>query len=239
MADQSQDPKTLAEAFAMANRSGLALGERLATYAQYSNTLAPEISTAYERMVSRLSATDWSELGPKVGDQLPPFVLPDHTGHLVALDMLLGRGPLIVSFNRGHWCPYCRMELDELARIEAELTALGSVIVSIQPELEQLTMKQVEERQLPFRILTDLDLAYTLQLGLMCWIGEEIEAIYRERGIDLPAYQGSEGVFLPVPAIFILSRSGAIAARHVDPEFRRRMDPDHLIEEVRKAAAMG
>ena len=133
MADDSQGPKTLAEAFALANSPGTLLPERLAAYARYTDALAPDISAAYDRMSARLATTDWHELGPQIGDAMPPFVLPDHTGHLVSLEGLLGHGPLVVSFNRGHWCPYCRMELKELARMERSCPLWVPPIVSIRP----------------------------------------------------------------------------------------------------------
>jgi peroxiredoxin len=127
------------------------------------------------------------------------------------------------------------MELEEFARLESQLSSLDTELISIQPELERYTADQVRQRELKFRILTDLDLAYALQVGLVCWVGDEVNDIYKARGIDLAGFHGSNGQFLPVPATFVLTKQGTVSARHVDPDFRRRMEPAHLLECVRAA----
>lgn len=238
MTDESSPPGTLAEAFAMAFRQARPLNERLADYMRLSRPIVPDIAVAYDRMVARLRAADAGDGSTGVGETLPPFLLPDQDGKLVALETLRARGPVVVSFNRGHWCPYCRMELLELDRIKPELDRMGASVVSVVPEVEQFTSRMIAERGLSFSVLSDVDLAYTLDLGLMCWIGDDVARLYRERGIDLARFQAGDGACLPIPATFVIARSGRVAARFVDPDFRCRMEPADVLSAVAAAAAM-
>src|SRR5438270_49998 len=104
----SESPKTLGEAFIEAEQRNAALSARLASYRQSTLRLRPDVAKVYDALVARLDMIDAGAVGPKVGEPLPPFNLPDENGQLVSLASLLRNGPAVVSINRGHWCPYCR-----------------------------------------------------------------------------------------------------------------------------------
>jgi len=132
-------PKTRAEAFADAAALDGSIDERLAAYAENAKRLRPDIHDAYMRLVTRLEALRVAEIGPKVGEPMPDFILPDQQGHLVTLESLCRNGPVVVSFNRGHWCPYCQLELRALAAANDDVRRLGGQIVSIVPERAQFS----------------------------------------------------------------------------------------------------
>jgi peroxiredoxin len=88
-----------------------------------------------DRLIARLADNGVGVTAPRPGEPMPPFLLPDETGRLVSLPRLLEDGPLVVSFNRGHWCPYCRLNMDALARAETEIASLGAQVVAISPEI--------------------------------------------------------------------------------------------------------
>jgi peroxiredoxin len=90
--------------------------------------------------------------------------MTDSDGQLVNLDALLARGPLVISFNRGPWCDYCGLELQALARAYPDIVASGGEVVSVVPETAKYASGLRRGRNLPFRVLTDLDLAYALSL---------------------------------------------------------------------------
>lgn len=226
-------PATLADAFVAVAKSEGPLSARLTDYRSHSRRLRPDIDAAYGRLVARLNETLRADVGPAVGDPMPDFALTDQSGRLVTLEALRARGPVVVSFNRGHWCPYCRLELRALAAIALQVHELRASIVSITPEVASFAEKLVAEHRLPFPVLTDVDLGYALSLGLVFAVGQEVETIYREFGIALERYQGNEGQFLPAAATFIVARDGRVASRFVDFEFRSRMEPQAIVETLR------
>jgi peroxiredoxin len=234
LSDPDQNPKTFAEAFALVAALEGPLNERLAIYQQHSRRLGPKGAAAYDRLAERLAALDRDAIGPAVGAPMPEFLLPDQDGHLVDLETLRHAGPVVVSFNRGHWCPYCRLDLRALAAIAPEVTRLGGRVVSIMPERAEFTRRATTEHELPFLVLSDVDLSYALELGLIFWIGEELTTLYAAAGIDLPRYQGGAGTFLPVAAKFVVGIDGLVKAREVNVEYRQRMEPAALVAALRK-----
>ena len=92
---------------------------------------------AVDRLVVRLMASDLGAAVPQIGDPMPPFILPDEKGDLVSLASLLRVGPVAVTFHRGHWCPYCRINTKALAEAQTRIAAEGAQIVAIMPDRQQ------------------------------------------------------------------------------------------------------
>src|SRR5262249_11126586 len=132
---------------------------------------------------------------PVVGDQLQPFLLPDHTGQLVSLQSCLAQGPLIVSFNRGHWCEYCELELRAFAEAHAKFSAHGAKVVSIMPERGAYTRQVVARANDTLTVLSDVDNGYALSVGVVMWLGDAVRALYQQFGLDIERYQGNGGWF--------------------------------------------
>lgn len=210
------------------------LGVRLKIYADALREQSSAFADAYDELVARLASTDAGRQAPGVGDILPDFLLPSKAGKLVSLASLLATGPVVVSFNRGHWCRFCRIELATLAEHHAEITSHGAQVVSIMPELQKFAAQVDPKTALAMRLLTDVDNGYAMSLGLVVWLGEEVKLLMQNSGYHLEFYQGNDGWFVPLPATFVVGRDGRIVARFVDPDFRRRME----IEEILKAIAM-
>ncbi len=205
------------------------LNPQLSAYSADSRNRRADISSAYDGLVARLDALDRGEIGPKLGEPMPDFMLPDEGGRLVRLEVLRQSGPVVVSFNRGHWCPYCRLDLRALAAHHSRMHSLGASVVSIMPDSAQFTADYAASNDLPFPVLTDMDLGYSLSLGLVFWVGPEVERLYREVGIVLDQYQRNGSHFLPMAAKFIVGRDGNIKARSVNIEFRQRMEPHEVV----------
>ena len=132
--------------------------------------------------------------------------------------------------NRGHWCPYCKLDLRALAEIELDIRRLGAQLVSIMPEKANFTKRSIAENDFPFPVLSDVDLSYALLLGLIFWVGAEVKELYAVIGIDLERYQGNPNYFLPMAAKFIVGRDGIVKAREVNVDFRQRMEPKAIID---------
>jgi peroxiredoxin len=213
------------------------LSSRLTSYREQSKSRRPDFAKAYDDLVARLSSLDRGDVGPKVGETMPQFNLTNEAGRLVSLNSLLQSGPAVISINRGHWCPYCKMELRSLAAIYGNITSLGASVVSVMPDTAHYTGQAVNSSDLPFPLLSDVDLGYSLSLGLIFWVGPEIIRLYQEVGVELEKYHGNQSYFLPMAAKFIVGRDGLVKARQVNIEFRERMEPEAIIaalEELRK-----
>jgi len=226
---------TVQEAFLYCRDMDASLSERLETFSNVSRALKPEMQEAIDRMVERLKENRAGEAAPKPGEKMPPFSLPDETGKLVSLDTLLQSGPVAVTFHRGHWCPYCRINTRALSEVQAKITAMGAQIVAIMPERQQFAAAFKSDSGLDYPVLTDIDNGYALSLNLAIWVGEELEALMADSGRDLPRYQGNQSWFLPIPATFVLARDGTIKARFIDPDYRKRMTLEDLLAALKAA----
>lgn len=221
--------QALAEAFERADSLDAPLEDRLKFYLGESRRLLPDLEGTYDQLVQRIAANGADEFVPAVGEVLPNFVMTDAKGRLVDLASLLAEGPLVISFNRGPWCDYCGLELHALARAYPEIVAAGGEVISIVPETGKYAKTLQAVRGLPFRVLTDLDLAYALSLGLVFWVGDKIKDAYRDFGIDLDRFQGNGGWLLPIPATLVVGQDGRVKARFVDPDFRHRMAIEDIL----------
>ena len=115
--------ESLDDAFRRVRDLDVSLREQLRAFAETVRRDRPEFAAAVDRLVTRLRQYGAGESAPQIGEPMPPFVLPDETGQMVSLDELLNRGPVAVTFHRGHWCPYCRININALVQAHKELTA--------------------------------------------------------------------------------------------------------------------
>ena len=228
--------KTLVEAFEHARVLDAPLAERLDSYAQSVRELNKPMAEAIDRLVSRLRKGTIATGAPGEGDTMPSFMLPDHTGRLVGLQDLIDLGPVAVTFARGHWCPYCQIAVSALAAIADDAATVGGRIVVIVPDRQAFAAKLQAETNAPFSILTDLDNGYALSLGLAFWVGEEMQRHMLARNVDPARSQGNDSWFVPVPATFVVGKDGRIVARHVDPDYRKRMEVGAVLDALKTAA---
>jgi peroxiredoxin len=211
------------------------LGERLKAVADEVRRLSPEFADIVDRMVARLVANNVGQSAPQPGEPMPDFILPDEGGRLVRLTDLLDKGPVVLSFHRGHWCPYCRLNADGLAKIAPEVESLGAQIVAISPEKGRYGTELKSYAKAPFPVLADINSGYALELNLLFWVGDEKRKAMEAGGFDIAPYQGNETWMLPIPATFIIGQDGIVKARYIDPDYRRRMDLDELLAALKSA----
>jgi peroxiredoxin len=206
------------------------LAAQLKEYDALLRARNPAAGDAYQEMVEHLSAVEAGANAPAAGDSLPPFWLPDENGRLVGSPELLASGPLVISFNRGNWCPYCWLELSALEDCATAIRAGGGEVLSITPEVATFSRRLKKRLGLSFPVLTDLDNGYALELGLAIPLTTAVRENYVRAGIDLGAFQRSEGWFLPIPATLVVDRQGTIRHSYVNADFRERMEPDSIPE---------
>jgi peroxiredoxin len=205
------------------------LAVRLQALADDVRALAPEFAEVVDRMVLRLVETGAGEKAPLPGEPMPEFMLPDQNGRLVTLSDLLASGPAVVAFHRGHWCPYCRINATALAAIEGRVRGKGASLVAITPEVEKFTAELGQDAKASFPILSDMDNGYALLLNLAFYVGDEKRQYMTLAGWDVSPFQGNSTWTLPIPATFVVGRDGIIKARHIDPDYRKRMAIDDVL----------
>jgi peroxiredoxin len=225
----------LEEAFVKCRDMDASLAERLQAFAEAVRELGPIFQSSVDDLVTRLRAHEVGETAPKPGDKMPDFVLPDERGQLVSLEQFLKKGPVAVTFHRGHWCPYCRINTKALAEAHDRIAAEGGQIAAIMPDREHFTSALKAESQAPFPILTDMDNGYALSLNLAFWVGEAMQNLMCQAGWDVAPSQGSDTWLLPIPATFVVGTDGEVKARFVDPDYRKRMTIEDLLSALRSA----
>lgn len=203
------------------------LNARLRLLAQAVREGSPQFADAVEALIERLARTGLGASAPEVGEPMPPFLLPDQNGHLTALEDILSLGPVVVSLLRGHWCPYCRLTAGAFARVQERIGPAH--MVAITPETRTYSARLIEGTGIQYRVLTDPDSGYALSMNLAYWVDDRFAGLMRSIGQDLAAYQSKGAWVLPVPATFVIDSRGVIVARHVDPDYRRRMEIDDLV----------
>jgi len=217
----------LEERFRGVKRADLPLGARLSIVADAVRTLSPNFTHNVDQFVDRLKQVEAGVRAPVVGETMPGFMLPDSEGHFRTLDEILAGGPAIVVFYRGHWCPYCRLTISALAQIAPEVAPCR--IVCITAERGEFAQAIRLEAGADFPILCDMDNGYAMSLNLAVWVDDAMSTLIEGAGWSVPEYQGTSGWVLTIPAVFVVDRTGLIVARHVDPDYRKRMELDDLV----------
>lgn len=167
----------------------------------------------------------------QVGDRAPDFALPGSDGRFVMLSDLLRAGPVVVSFFRGEWCPFCQAELEALMAVQPEIAEHGANLILISPE--PASEKLVDDvRRLGPRthLLRDPMLGVALQYGLVYLVPDALRQFYLDRGFDLASELSTKSWLLPLPADFIVDRSGSVALSFAESDFTRRLDPKLIVE---------
>jgi len=226
----NQPISPIEKAFLDVRTSELSLKDRLRVVAEAARTHKPAYAEAVDAFSKRLRSAKAGSSSPHVGEKMPPFLLPDHDGQLVGLDEVLARGPAVIAFHRGHWCPFCRLSMVALADIEQHLKP--AQVVAISTERQRYTRMLRHEAGAMFPVLTDMDGAYAMSLSIAVWLDDKLACMISEAGWDVPLYQGGKEWVLPIPAVFVVQRDGIIAMRHIDPDYRRRIEIDELIRAV-------
>lgn len=181
------------------------------------------------RATTELIASGLADRALKAGDVAPSFALSDAEGHVVGSKELLARGPLVVSFYRGVWCPYCNLELQALEAARPEFEAYGARLVAISPQTPPNSRKSQRQNGLGFPILSDANSKVAAAFGIRFALPGDLVELYKVFGNDLPAINGDSSWVLPTPARYVIGTDGVIAYAEVNPDYTRRPDPTELL----------
>ena len=189
------------------------------------------------RATAELIASGAASRTLKAGDTAPPFVLNDASGNSVASSALLAQGPLIISFYRGVWCPYCNMELQALQEALPAFRALGAQLMAISPQSAVNSRKSIRTNGLDFPILSDPGNETAAAFGLRFALPDYLVDLYRSLKNDLPAFNGDASWTLPMPGRFVVGQDGVIRYAEVNPDYTRRPEPADMLAVLHTQAA--
>ncbi|MBY0250255.1 MAG: AhpC/TSA family protein [Methylobacterium organophilum] len=192
---------------------------------------------SYDYLVGFLRDTNVAAQSVKVGDVAPEFLLPDSSGRLHSSEQLRRDGPLVVSFFRGGWCPFCTAELRALQAAKAEFDDLGAQLVVITPETRDFPRRLRQDHSLDLKVLSDIDYGVAISYGVLFRVPDETKTHYSGLGLDFGARHGSSIWMLPIPATYVIDREGYIRSAFVEPDFTIRQEPAEIIAAVRALAA--
>jgi peroxiredoxin len=181
------------------------------------------------RATKELIASGQAERTKKAGDTAPAFTLKDQDGNSVSSADLLARGPLVVTFYRGVWCPYCNMELQAIQETLPEITARGANVLAISPQTAPNSRKSARQNKLGFPILSDVNGEVGAAFGLRFPLPDYLVELYKSLKNDLPTFNADPSWTLPKPARYVIGTDGVIAYAEVNPDYTKRPDPSELL----------
>ncbi|KAI1178363.1 AhpC-TSA-domain-containing protein [Nemania sp. FL0916] len=188
--------------------------------------IGKQLSDGHEKWLSTWDASK----AIQVGDKLPSFTLTDATGKEVTSASLLAKGgPLLITFYRGEWCPFCNVALGFLQKHLSEFQARGVTLVAVTPELPNNNLTTAEKHALEFPVLTDLHNGLAKKLGIL-YDQSSAREMHASFGIDLKARNGEDTWEVPIPANLLVDKHGVVRNTFIDPNFRTRLDPQKALE---------
>jgi peroxiredoxin len=197
----------------------------------------PSVIATMHRATAELIASGQAERAKKAGDIAPSFTLNDADGRPVSSAALLSQGPLVLTFYRGVWCPYCNMELSAIQAALPEISARGASVVAISPQTQPNSRKSIRQNKLTFPILSDVNGEVAAAFGLRFKLPDYLVELYTSLKNDLPAFNADPSWTLPMPARYVIGTDGVIAYAEVNPDYTKRPDPSELLPVLDKLAA--
>lgn len=208
----------------------MSLTQQLAqTRAAFLAQVADDIRQVMDQATAELAASGITETALNVGDRLPDATLSDHRDAPVNLYEQLSNGPLVVSFYRGGWCPYCNLELKALQAKLPQIRTLGANLIAITPELPDESLNTVEKNAIRFPVLTDVGSHYARECGLVFTLPESLRPVYDGFGIDVEKHNGAGQFDFPLAATYVVGRGGAIEHAFIDADYTKRLDPEQIM----------
>ncbi|MBQ4832174.1 AhpC/TSA family protein [Pseudoalteromonas sp. MMG010] len=218
MSDSYQDLKTQTEAKVAAGRKG-----------------NPEFMQGVDNEIAKAKAIEQGASALGLMQIAPDFSLPNQHGEQVQLATLLAKGPVVITFYRGSWCPYCNLQLKALQLRLPEIHALGAQLVAISPQMPDDSLSESDISKMDFLVLSDQNADVAAQFGVAWKVPDYLlDHMRDDRGLDLEALNNGNGTILPIPATFILNKEGQVVWRYVDVDYRTRAEPQEMILALEK-----
>lgn len=196
---------------------------------QFLGQVPAEVQRTIADAFAEIMESEIAADAKNVGDRAPYFQLPSTSGKHLALSDALAKGPVVLSFYRGGWCPYCNLEFKALHAHLPRIRELGAELIAVAPESAEHTAQTRSNNALDFELLSDHGNKVTRDYGLLMHVPERMRPLYEQWGLDVPAHNGDDSYELPVPATYVIDRDGNIIAAYVERDYTRRMEPADIV----------
>jgi len=204
---------------------------------QFKSSFLPQVSEQIKESMRKaeeaLKESNHAKRALAAGTDAVDFTLPNVKGEQVSSTTLRQQGPIVVSFYRGGWCPYCSLELKALQSVNSEIEALGAHLVAISPQVPDESLSTAQKNQLEFEVLSDANSEVADQYGLTFSLNEDLRPIYKNWGADVAAVNDDPDCKLPLPATYVISQEGKIVHAFVEEDYTERLEPDEILESLR------
>lgn len=208
----------------------MSLNDNLSRMAEELNQLTPmEAMQAFERSIQEVQYSGLAT-GLKVGEKAKDFTLVNHTGEEINLYEQLGKGPVVLTFYRGSWCPFCNRQLKAYQQILPKIQGMGAQLIAVSPQTPDHTLTMKEKNELDFQVLSDARGIVAARYNILFDVPDYLKGAYEKIGLDLESFNGKANWILPVPATFMIDETGEIRFAYVKPNFMKRLEPEDLLK---------
>jgi peroxiredoxin len=174
------------------------------------------------------------EPGLRAGEIAPDFSLINAFGKRVILSERLKEGPVVLTFYRGAWCPFCNIELKVLQRSLSFFKKYNASLIAVTPQKPDKSKEQLEKAEYTFEVLSDLDDNVMKSYNLYFEVPPELHELYKDRfNFDITDYNGKNRLGLPVPGTFVIDQDGIIKAAYANTDYKKRMEPEDIIKALK------
>ena len=213
----------------------MSLSTQIADYEVQKKAKVPkDILEVMEQTTEQLVASHIANKALKVGDKVSNFSLPDQHGEMTQLSDFLKTGPVVISFYRGGWCPYCNLELKALNDLLPEFHAQNTKLLAISPQLPDSSLDTAQKNELEFKVLSDLQNKVADQFGLVFDLDERLKPIYDNFGLDLQKSNGDDSYRLPLPATYVINQQSVICYAFACEDYTKRAEPQDVLNSIKE-----
>lgn len=197
----------------------------------------PDFMKNVDEIIENAKALQQGANALSVGEKAPGFALPNAAGQPVSLEELLESGPVVVTFYRGDWCPYCSLQLRALNERLDDIRAHGAQLVAISPQVPDDSLSATEIDEMQFHVLSDQDAEVASRYGVAWKVPDYLmEHMRVDRELDLDAINNGDGSVLPIPATFVIAQDRTVSWRYVDVDYRTRSEPEDIVNALKALA---
>jgi peroxiredoxin len=192
-----------------------------------------EINDIMQKSAQRISSENIGGNALEKGDKIPDATLINATGKSIKFYDYLKKGPLIISFYRGSWCPYCNIELRAYKEILPQIKENGANFIAISPDSPDNSLSLIEKQELAFEVCSDIDNIFAKKIGLVFRVDDDLLGVYHTFGIDLDKAQGNTKKEIPIPATYVIDEKGVVLLAYVNTDYTKRLDPLIAVEALK------